>query len=98
MKDLDTSYSGVVSQIQGDKRAAKKLALQFITEMRISLKAKEASEKEVERHQMNAGLMKQGLDNISRHLKIKGEFYVVGQDAIYEINKEGVIENSNVLK
>jgi len=98
MKDLDTSFSGVVAEIQHDKIAAKELALQFIAEMRLNLKAKEVAENDAERYRKNAEQYKQGLDNISRHLKIQGEFYVVGKDAIFEINEKGVIENSNVLK
>lgn len=98
MRDIDASFSGIVNQLQGDEKAAKKLAIKIIEELRTALKKKDDFEEKARQQERHANHMKKGLDHIARHLNLRLPFYVVGENSVYEILEDGVKENKHLLK
>jgi len=98
MRDIDTSYSGIDTAVQGGPKVGKKLALEMIDQMRFYINKKEQLEKDAKTAEINANQMKLGIDHIAKHLAIRPPFYIIGDSNVYEVNHQGVKEHNSVLK
>jgi hypothetical protein len=98
-EELDTSYSGVVSYIDGNDETGRKLISKFIVnfieveEELIELEAK-VSKLQSERNQL-----KHGISNIAEHLKKQKPFYVpIDSVGIVEVTKDdGIIYGKEIF-
>jgi len=97
-EEIDTSFSGITSKIQGDKDKAKELAVELIKKFLETIKIESDLEKELENVSFEKGSIKRGLDHIAKHMKMNMPFSIVTDQAIYEVHKDGIFEEVNFLK